>query len=138
MVQANHIMKFEFQYAPSSLLHGLLATIVYIDSKLTVRWVTYLFVKLYEGWLEESSIILNIMVWVLGMTQTFAHFIFWLQEVSLNLTWKSMEWNNDISGVSDLLQLDVWNLFVVDIGWVVSWDKSWEFWYVGLILWLHV
>jgi len=47
------------------------------------------------------------MVWVLGVTQTFAHFIFWLQEVSLNLTWKSMEWDNDISGVSDLLQLDV-------------------------------
>jgi hypothetical protein len=47
------------------------------------------------------------MVWVLGMAQTFAHFIFWLQEVSLNLSRKSMKWNNDVSGISNLFQLDV-------------------------------
>ena len=74
------------------------------------------------------------MVWVLGVTQTFAHFILWLQEVSLDLSWKGMEWNNDISGISNLFQLDVGNLLVVDVGWVVSWDESWKSWYVGLIL----
>jgi len=49
-----------------------------------------------------------------------------------------MKWNNDVSGVSDLFQLDVGNFLVVDVGWVVGWDKSWEFWNVGLILRLHV
>ena len=74
---------------------------------MAVRCVTYLFVKLNEGWLEESSVIGSSMVWVLGVTQTFAHLIFWLQEVSLDLSRKSVEGNNDVSGVSDLFQLDV-------------------------------
>lgn len=105
---------------------------------MTVRCVTYLFVKLYKGWLEESSVIFASMVWVLGVTQTFAHFILWLQEISLNLSWKSVKRNNDVSGVSDLFQFDVRNFLVVDVGRVVGWNKTWEFWYVGLHLWLIV
>jgi len=69
--------------------------------------ITYLFVKLNKGWLEEGSVVINHVVWVLGVTQTFAHFIFWLQEVSFNLSRKSMKWNNDVSGISNLLELDV-------------------------------
>ncbi len=65
------------------------------------------------------------MVWVLGMTQTFAHFIFWLQKVSFNLSRKGVKWNNNVSGISDLFQLDVGNFLVVDVGWVMSWDKPW-------------
>ena len=74
---------------------------------MAVRYVTYLFVKLNEGWLEESSVIGSSMVWVLGVTQTFTHLVLWLQEVSLNLSRKSVERNNDVSGISNLLQLDV-------------------------------
>ena len=79
----------------------------YQEADALFRTVTYLFVKLYKGWLEESSIFLSQMVWVLGVTQTFAHIILWLQEVSLHLSRKSVKWNNDVSGVSNLLQLDV-------------------------------
>ena len=74
---------------------------------MTFRCVTYLFVKLNEGWLEKGSVILGCVVWVLGVTQTFAHFIFWLQEISLDLSWEGVEWNNDVSGISNLFQLDV-------------------------------
>ena len=85
----------------------LLGLNVSVDKSISIRSVTYLFVKLYEGWLEQGSIILTSMVGVLGMTQTFAHLVLWLQKVSLNLSRKSVEWYNDVSGVSNLLQLDV-------------------------------
>ena len=101
---------------------------------MTVRCVTYLFVELNEGWLEECSVILNHVIWVLGMTQTFAHFIFWLQKVFLDLSRKGVKRNNDVSGISNLFQLDVGNFLVAHVGWIVGWNESWEFWYVGLIL----
>ena len=72
-----------------------------------IRGVTYLFVKLHEGWLKEGAVIFNMVVGVLLMTQTFAHVILWLEEVSLNLSREGMEWNNYVSGVSNLFQFDV-------------------------------
>jgi len=42
-----------------------------------------------------------------------------------------MEWNNYVSGVSDLLKLNVRHLFVADISWVMSWNISRQFWEVG-------
>jgi len=74
------------------------------------------------------------MVGVLSVTQTFAHLILWLKEISLYLSRKGMEWHNYVSRVSNLLELDVRNFLVVDVGWVVGWDESWKFWDVGLIL----
>jgi len=97
-----------------------------------------LFIKLNEGWLEEGAIVLGVVIWILGMTQTFAHVILWLQEVSLNLSREGMEWDDYVSGISNLLQFDVWNFLVVDHWWVMGWDESWKFRNVGLILWLHV
>lgn len=67
------------------------------------------------------------MIGVLTMTQTFAHFILGLQIVLLYLSWKGVQRYDDVSGVSDLLKLDVGHLLVVDISWVMSWNESWEF-----------
>ena len=40
-------------------------------------------------------------------SEYFAHIILWLKEVSLDLSRKSVERDDDVSGVSNLLQLDV-------------------------------
>lgn len=94
-----------------------------------------LFIKFDKGWLEEGAIISSLgMVWILTVTQTFAHVILWLQEVSLHLSWEGMEWNNYVSGVSNLLQFDVWYLLMVDVTWIMGWDESWKLWDVGLVL----
>ena len=93
--------------------------------------VTYLLVKLDECWFEQGIDLFSQVVWVLGVTQTFAHFVLGLQEVLLHLSWKGMEWYNHVSGISDLFELDMgYFLMVHDCG-VVSWDESWKFWYVG-------
>ena len=73
------------------------------------------------------------MIGILTMTQTFAHVILWLQKVFLDLPWEGMEWNNDVSGVSNLLQFDVRDFLVVDVCWVMGWDKSWKFRNVRLV-----
>ena len=77
------------------------------------------------------------MVRILGVTQTFAHLVLWLEEVSLNLSGKGMKWDNYVSGVSNLLQFDMGNFLVVDVTWVMSWDEPWELWYVGLVSGFH-
>ena len=77
------------------------------------------------------------MVGILGMAQTFAHVVLLLEEVFLNLSWEGMKWDNYVSGVSNLLQFDVGNFLVVDVGWVMSWDEPWELWYVGLVGGFH-
>ena len=86
---ACNILKFEFLRAATSSYNLLYAPKLW---RLIVNiWdVTYLFVKFNEGWFEEGTIILGTMVWILLVAQTFAHFILWLEEVSLNLSWKGM------------------------------------------------
>lgn len=63
----------------------------------------HLFVKLDEGGLEQLSNVGRLMVGVLHVTQTLAHFCFVLQEDLLDLAWQCMQWHINILGVSDFL-----------------------------------
>ena len=96
-----------------------------------MKGVTYLFVKFDEHWFKQCIDLISQVVWVLGVTQTFAHVILGLQEVFLHLSWKGMEWYNDVSSISDLFKFDVRYFLMVDDSWIVCWDESWKFWYVG-------
>jgi hypothetical protein len=69
--------------------------------------ITYLFVKLDKGWLEEFIDLLASVVGVLSVTQTFALKRLVCQEVLFKLSWESMKWHNHVLSVSDLLELDV-------------------------------
>jgi hypothetical protein len=91
---------------------------------------TYLLVKLYEGWFEKFIDVRTIVVWILCVRQTLAHICLFMQEILFNLSWKCMQWNDQVLSVSDLLKLDVGYLLVVDVLRVMSWDITWKFWYV--------
>lgn len=71
------------------------------------------------------------MVGVLHVTQTLAHIMFVGQKDLLHLSWKGVEGDVNILGVSDFLELDVRNFLVINHSWIVSWDVPWQFGEVG-------
>ena len=91
---------------------------------------TYLFIKLDECWLKKLLNLCGGMVGVLSVTQTLTSFSLLWHVVLLKLLWKSVERHDNVSGVSDLLKFDMWDLLMVHIDWVMSWDITWEFWEV--------
>ena len=105
----------------------------HLDEFHFMGWHTYLFVKLHEGWLKEFLDVLLLfahVVWILNVTQAFVHNTLLWQEVSFDLSGQSMEWHHYVLGIADLLELDMGNLFVVHIGWVMCWYITGQFWEV--------
>jgi len=63
--------------------------------------------------------------WVLHMGERFAQVGLLCEEVLFDWSWESVEWNNYVLCVSDFLELDVGDFFVVDVGWIVGRDITW-------------
>ena len=53
-------------------------------------YITYLFIEFNEGWFKELLDFLSVMIWILNVTETFAHVGLRWQEVSLDRSWKSV------------------------------------------------
>ena len=92
---------------------------------------TYLFVKFDEGWLVKLLNVIAHVVGILHVTNAFAHISFIWQEVLLQLSWQGMEWYNDVSSISYLLELDMRYFLVVHHCWVMGGHVSGKFWEVG-------
>jgi hypothetical protein len=75
---------------------------------------------------------------VLHVTQALAHVSLLGEEALLDGSWESVQGNNDVLGVADLLELDVGDLLVVDVCGVVCGNVTWEFGEVGshVIVWM--
>jgi hypothetical protein len=71
------------------------------------------------------------MTGVLHVRKTFAQVSFLWHELSLHLSWKSVERNSNILGVSDLLELNVGDFLVVHDCGIVGWHIAWEFGEIG-------
>jgi len=89
--------------------------------------MTYLFIKLDKNWFKEFINILALMVWVLSVTETLAHFCFLREIVGVQFVGQGVKGYDHVPGVSYLLKFNMGYFFVVHDSGVVGGHIAWEF-----------
>lgn len=88
---------------------------------------TYLFIKFDEGGFVEFLRVLANVAYILSMTETLVSLGLFVHEVPFDCSGKRVQWNLDIFGISDLLELNVGDFLVIHDCGIVGWHVAWKF-----------